>query len=309
MDPAPTSSSHSSKKIPDLTTIILTFNSEGSLSQVIDSCQVISQRILVVDSYSTDATLEIAKSYACDVVQHEFENYAAQRNWAQSYANLSPQEWVLHLDSDEVLSPQLSNHIYDTLSQHHVASGVEGYLMRRLSYFLNHPIRFGHINPSWHLRLFKAGAGRCEDRLYDQHFIVEGKTQKLKGLLYDLQLTTVERWIQSHNRWSTAEAREILLQKQGSHHSSGKTLAATLSGDPRMQKRWLKNKIYYKSPLFLRAILFFLYSYFLRLGFLDGQVGLVYHVLQAFWFRFLVDAKLLEQTLAAQDETESKSFS
>lgn len=303
MDPA-----ISSKKIPDLTTIILTFNSEVSLARVIDSCQDISQRILVVDSYSTDTTLDIANSYQCEVIQHEFENYSAQRNWAQSYANLSPQAWVLHLDSDEVLSAELSNHIYQTLSRQKQAdSCVAGYLVQRLSYFLNQPIRFGHINPSWHLRLFKAGHGQCEDRLYDQHFIVEGKTQKLKGLLYDLQLTTVERWIQSHNRWSTAEATEILLEKQLSHQPTGKTLEASLSGDLRMKKRWLKNKIYYKSPLFLRAFLFFCYSYFLRLGFLDGQAGLVYHVLQAFWFRFLVDAKLLEQ--AVQEETESKSFS
>jgi hypothetical protein len=165
---------------------------------------------------------------------------------------------------------------------------------------MNHPIRYGHINPSWHLRLFRAGKGACEDRLYDQHFVVPGKTQALQGLLLDKQVTTLERWTAAHNRWSTAEAQEVFAA-MAQAESGGNLLQASLRGDIRMKKRWLKNRIWYRCPLFIRPLLFFLYSYLLRLGFLDGRAGLVYHVLQAFWFRFLVDAKILEMRLHQED--------
>jgi len=276
-----------------LTVVILTFNSEASLAQVVDSCRTLARRILVVDSFSTDGTVELARSLGCEVVQHPFENYSQQRNWAQQYADLAPGEWVLHLDSDEVLSPQLAANISRLVPE----SGVDGYLMRRLSYFLGRPIRFGHINPSWHLRLYRADRGCCEERLYDQHFIVPGPTRRLDGLLLDLQLTTLEKWTAAHNRWSTAEAQEVIARR-----TAERTLKASLVGDPRMRKRWLKNNVWYRSPLLLRAFIFFLYSYFLRLGFLDGQAGLIYHVLQAFWFRYLVDAKIIELQLAAAKE-------
>lgn len=274
-----------------LTVIILTYNSESSISNVIESVHSIGSRILIVDSFSSDKTLDIARSYSTEVVQHEFVNYAAQRNWAQAHADLSTNDWVLHLDSDEVASPELTGQIKQVLAN--PLPDIDGYLIKRLTYFLGKPIRHGHLNPNWHLRLFKAGSGQCEERLYDQHFIVQGKTAKLKGILHDLQLVTLEKWTYSHNRWSTLEAVEV-LQSDESYQAS-MTLKADLSGDPRMQKRWLKNKLYYRTPLFGRAFLFFLYSYILRLGFLDGKVGLIYGVLQAFWFRFLVDAKIYEQ--------------
>ncbi len=274
--------------------IILSFNSEASIAKVIVSCKNFAARILVVDSFSLDQTVDTAKSLDCEVVQHEFENYSKQRNWAQAYAKPEPEDWILHLDSDEVISEELAKNIRMAIAD--ASQEVDGYLVRRLSYFLGRPIRFGHINPSWHLRLFKASKGFCEDRLYDQHFVVLGKTKKLQGLLLDLQLTTIENWTASHNRWSSAEAIEVFLQSK-SNLILDKTLPASLTGDLRMQKRWLKNNLYYRSPLLLRAFIFFIYSYFLRLGFLDGQTGLIYHVLQAFWFRFLTDSKIIEMQM------------
>ena len=277
-----------------LTVIILTFNSEASLGQVVDSCAGLAARTLVVDSFSTDSTAELARSLGCELIQHPFENYSVQRNWAQDYARLDPEGWVLHLDSDEVLSPQLIESIRAVLAA--PQSGIDGYLMRRLSYFLGQPIRFGHINPSWHLRLFKAACGFCEERLYDQHFVSTGQTRKLDGLLLDLQLTTLEKWTAAHNRWSSAEATEATAERD----SEARTLPAKLLGDPRMRKRWLKNNLWYRSPLLVRPLVFFLYSYILRLGFLDGQAGLIYHFLQSFWFRFLVDAKIFELQMHSQ---------
>jgi glycosyltransferase involved in cell wall biosynthesis len=282
----------------DLNIVILTFNSEKSLKDVILSCQSLTSNIFVVDSYSSDTTISIAKSFNCQVVQHHFENYSQQRNWAQEYIKQfsSPNPWLLHLDSDEVISSKLVKNIQKFLNSSE-ASKIDGCLIQRQSFFLGKPIRFGHTNPSWHLRLFQASKGKCEDRLYDQHFIVPGKTQKIEGLLLDLQLTTIEQWTSSHNRWSTSEAREIIDSFNQSLEIEKDVLPASLYGDLRMQKRWLKNNLYYQSPILLRAFIFFFYSYFIKLGFLDGKTGLIYHILQAFWFRFLTDAKIIEQEI------------
>lgn len=272
----------------ELTVIILTFNSAASIADVVNSCRDIARRILVVDSHSADSTREIAAGLGCEVVEHPFENYSAQRNWAQSYAELGQKDWVLHLDSDEELSEELRASI-----QAAIANPVaDGYLMRRLTHFWGKPIRFGHMNPSWHLRLFRAEFGRCEDRLYDQHFIGTGPTAKLKGVLLDMQSVDLERWTATHNRWSTMEA----LEGASIRGSAEGKLKESLMGDRRERKRWIKNRLWYKAPLFLRTYVFFFYSYVLKLGFLDGKVGLVYHTLQAFWFRFLVDAKIEEKT-------------
>ena len=268
-----------------ITTIILTHNSESSISKVVKSCKPISSRILIIDDFSTDKTIKIAKVLGCEVVQHKFENYSKQRNWAQRYADLGAEGWVLHIDDDEIISKKLAENIKKRINN----KEIDCYLIKKRIFFLGKPIRFGYINPSWHLRLYKTGKGFCENRLYDQHFVAKGNTKKLKGYLLDLQLKTLEKWILAHNKWSSAEAIQAILSKKNEQ-----MLKASLKGDRRMQKRWLKNNVYYKSPLLLRAFLFFIYSYFLKLGFLDGKTGLIYHVLQAFWFRFLVDAKIIE---------------
>lgn len=273
---------------PPLTVIILTLNAQESLPKVVDSVRAIASRILVVDSFSTDSTVTWAQGNGCEVVQHPFEHYAAQRNWAQTHAALAADAWVLHLDADEVLSPELAASISRALAM----PAFDGYLMRRLTYFLGKPIRYGHMNPNWHLRLYRAGKGACENRMYDQHFVMDGATGRLDGVMHDLQLVTIERWTASHNRWSTAEAQEIMQAEQADNQ-----LTASLAGDPRQRKRWLKNRLYYKAPALIRPYLFFFYNYIIKLGILDGRVGFIYHTLHAFWFRFLVDAKLHELRL------------
>jgi len=270
---------------PPLTVIILTLNAAESLPKVVESVRALATRILVVDSFSTDTTVAWATANGCDVVQHPFEHYAAQRNWAQAQANLAADDWVLHLDADEVLSPELAQAIGEALR----APAFDGYLLRRITYFLGHPIRYGHMNPNWHLRLYRAGKGACENRLYDQHFVMDGPTGRLTGVMHDLQLVSIERWTASHNRWSSAEAQEILQAEEADNQ-----LTASLAGDPRQRKRWLKNRLYYRAPPLIRPFLFFFYNYVIKLGVLDGRVGFIYHVLHAFWFRFLVDAKLHE---------------
>lgn len=281
-----------------LCVVILTFNSEQSIKAVVDSCRALNPRFVVVDSFSKDRTVEVAKSLGCEVYEHAFENYARQRNWAQEAIGAT-EGWYLHLDSDEVLSSELRNSISEVLES--PSPTHDGYLMRRAPFFMGRRIRYGSINPTWHLRLYRVGTGRCEDRLYDQHYVKEGPSGSLKGDLLDLQITSVEAWTASHNRWSTAEAEEVWNRHLSPGADQGDTLQASLTGDSRMRKRWLKNKLWYRLPLLGRPFIFFFYSYVIKLGFLDGKVGLVYHLLQAFWFRFLVDAKLLERQITAKE--------
>lgn len=272
----------------NVTAIILTFNSAHSVGAVIESCADLCHRIVVVDSFSKDDTEQVAAKYGVEFVQHPFENYAKQRNWAEQTAAIPSTEWVLHLDSDEVISQELFSSIQKALDK----PNVNGFLMRRVTFFWKRPIRHGHMNPSWHLRLYRSGTGQCENREYDQHYVCEGPTAKLDGELLDLQLIDLTAWTASHNRWASAEVQEILSAK--SEANAEGQLQETVAGDLRMRKRWVKNRVWYKLPRYGRVFLFFLYSYIIKRGFLDGPRAFPYHVLHAFWFRFLVDAKLYE---------------
>lgn len=271
-----------------LTAIILTYNAEGQVEEAIASCADVADRLFVVDSGSTDGTVRLVRRLGCEVLLHPFETYALQRNWAQAQAGLAPTDWVLHVDADERLSPELHDEIRAVTRT--PRADVAGYLVRRVTYFWGAPIRYGHMNPSWHLRLFQAGAGRCEQKLYDQHFVCDGSTRRLKGCLLDVQPVDLDRWTSAHNRWSTLEA-----QQAGLSPDPDPQLRARLFGETRERKRWIREKIWSRLPLFVRPYLLFAYSYVLKLGFLDGRAGLVYHTLHAFWFRFLIDAKIEEK--------------
>ena len=146
----------------------------------------------------------------------------------------------------------------------------------------------GAMSPTWHLRLFRTGVGRCEDRTYDQHFLLKsGTSGKLQGAMVDDIQMPLTEWTARHNRWSDSEADEV-----DNKETSGR-VAPDARGNPAQRKRFLRQK-YYRLPLFVRAFALFVYRYFFRLGFLDGTEGLIFWVLQSFWYRFLVDAKIWE---------------
>ena len=149
------------------------------------------------------------------------------------------------------------------------------------------------MSPTWHLRLFRTGVGRCEDRKYDQHFLLKsGTTSQLPGAVIDDIRMPLTEWIARHNRWADSEVAEF-----DSGETSGR-LQPDLRGNPAQRKRFFREK-YDRMPLFVRPFALFFYRYFLRLGFLDGVEGLIFWVLQTFWFRFLIDAKIWEKRRAA----------
>lgn len=266
--------------------VILTYNSESSIAETLRSIGPLSDDIHVVDSFSTDRSVEIARGYGASVVEHGFENYGAQRNWAIASLPLK-YNWQLHLDADERFTPELRQEIMSLREE----TGVSGFYLPRLMCFLGQPIRHGGLCPTWHLRLFRSDAGKCEDRKYDQHFYVTtGETRKLNGYMIDDLRMSLSEWTVRHNRWSDAEVEEQIAGR------SDNRIVGKLVGNPVEKKRLLR-KLYDSCPLFVRPFGLFFYRYIIRLGFLDGRVGFVFYVLQTFWFRFLIDSKLFERQL------------
>lgn len=268
--------------------VILTFNSAGIIVDTLLQARKVSEHIFVVDSGSTDDTLALLEQANCQVASRRFDNYSDQRNWAidQIAARCS---WQLHLDADEVLDDEAVAEIGAIVG----ASGTaDAYLLRRRDYFLGRRLRFSGLNP-WHLRLFRSGKARCEERLYDQHFVATGHTARLRGWLHDRNPSTLAEWTQRHNRWSDLEAAE--MSSKIPPDGKARVLDARLSGDPRERRRALK-RIYYRLPGTWRAIIYFFYRYLACLGFLDGRAGFYFAFFQALWFRTLVDAKLYERS-------------
>lgn len=285
-----------------LSVVILTLDEERNLPACLQSLEGLAAEIFVVDSGSTDDTVRIAKEAGSHVCHHEFENYAAQRNWA--FENLPIKTpWTLCLDADERLTPELGQEILERITL--PAGGPNGYMMKRRTYFLGRWIRHGGQYPAYHLRLFRTGKGRCEDRLYDQHFLVDGPVATLENDYVDIITSDLSSWIDRHNRWATLEASEILAKKDREGSARERVVVPDLFGTPIQRKRFLRSIVYQKFPLFLRPFLFWIYGYVLRLGFLDGMPGLIFHTLQRFWFRFLVDAKIYEQRMNARRESSS----
>jgi len=270
------------------TVILLSFNSEDTLGATLSRARLVADEIFVVDSFSSDGTVALAEDHGAAVVQHAFENYGAQRNWAIDNLPIS-RPWQLHLDADEWMDDKLVAAILALPDEPEHA----GYFLPRYLRFLGRVLRHGGMSPTWHLRLFRGGVGRCEDRKYDQHFLLaSGTIGQLHGTMIDDIRMPLTEWIARHNRWADGEVAEL-----DSTETSGR-LQPNARGNPAQRKRYLRQK-YNRMPLFVRPFLLFVYRYFFRLGFLDGTEGLIFWVLQTFWFRFLVDAKIWEKRHAS----------
>jgi glycosyltransferase involved in cell wall biosynthesis len=263
--------------------IVLTYNSAHVIERTVRAALQLSTLVHVVDSGSTDGTPGVVQALGCRVVQRPFTNYADQRNWAIDEFG-ADSDWQLHLDADEVLDATAVSEIKRVLAD---PAGASGFIFKRRTYFLGRPLRFGGAS-NFHLRLFKSGSARCEDRLYDQHFVSDQPGVLLRGLLHDMNVGSLTEWIARHNRWSDLEAAELRTPSGGAGQ-----IAARLSHDPRERRRLYKS-LYYRAPPLLRPVLLFAYRYVVQGGFLDGRAGFLYAFFQVLWFRMLVDAKLQE---------------
>jgi len=280
--------SQSTINVLPISVIILTYNEEKNIEACLKSLDGWVKEIFVVDSYSSDRTLDIVGNYTDNVFQHSFENYSKQRNWALKNLPIET-KWVLNLDSDHRVSPELKNELQKVFLNG-LDNNVNGFLISRKTIFMDKWIKRGAHYPVYHSILFRKDAGFCEDRLYDQHFVVEGELKYLKDTVIDIITDSLTNFIQRHNKWATLEAVEFLTKES---ISSDKKINPDMLGHAIQRRRFLRTS-YNSLPLFARSFLYFTYRYFFRFGFLEGREGLIFHFLQGFWYRFLVDAKIYE---------------
>ena len=268
--------------------IILTFNEEENIRRCLDSITDFTDDIIIIDSFSTDATLKICEKYGCRVFQHAFTNQALQFNWALDNVPWE-RPWTLRLDADEVLPDKLKQELRELTAT--CGPEVTGIYLNRRMYFMNRWLKHGGMYPHYILRAFRKGAGRYEEKTEEHFVLASGRAIYAKNdFLEDNRQNTLKYWLKKHDDLSDGEIRDTLLETR----NPGLDLKEDLFGNKVERTRWLKTRVYAKSPLFLRAFLYFIYRYFLRLGFLDGVPGLIFHVLQAFWYRFYIDARIYE---------------
>ncbi len=279
-----------------ISVVVLTFNEEANIAPCLESIAGWAHEIFVVDSGSTDRTLEVVRKFTDKVFYHPFENYSIQRNWAQANLPIT-NDWVCHIDADERVSPKLALELRKFFGQSVLPPQTRGLLVRRHIVFGGRHIKHGGIYPSYTCRLFKRDFGQCEEREYDQHFIVNGQTQTIEADLLELTATSLFSWTARHNKWAQMEAQQLIKHAAGQVSGS---VRPKLTGSPIERRRWWRSSVYGKAPVFLRAFLYFVTRYVFRGGFLDGMPGLIYHVLQGFWFRFYVDACYYELTHSEQ---------
>lgn len=269
----------------DISVIILTYNESIHIERCIQNAKKIAKDVFIVDCYSTDGTVEIAKSLGAEVYQHAWESYSKQFNWALQNLPIKT-EWIWRMDADEYLSDDLITELHHTLPQ--LNKSVNGLTAPCLRVFMGKYIKHGII-PLVLLRLFKLKYAVCENRLMDEHMqITEGTIECLKNPFYDDNLNELTWWTTKHNGYATKEAIDLLMTEYGLYDNN-----VVNSGDHSASIRRKKLK-YIKLPLFWRAFALFFYRYFIRLGFLDGKEGFLWHFLQGWWYRTLADAKVYE---------------
>ena len=271
--------------------IVLTFNEEIHLPRLLKSIQTLNASTYILDSGSTDKTLEIAENFGCEVKNNPFINHPKQWDAAlKSFDIKTP--WVVCLDADQQVTSELigllSNFRDDDFKD------VSGIYFNRKNIFKGKWLRHGGYSPVYLLKMFRYGVGYSDlNENMDHRFIVPGKTIIWKnGFIVEenLKENEISFWINKHNRYSDLVAQEEWERLQ---QLRTQTLQPDLFGSPDQKKAFLKS-IWWKMPLYVRPFIYFFHRYFIQLGILDGKQGFVFHFLQAFWFRLVVDIKIDE---------------
>ncbi len=282
----------------DISAIILTLDEEANLDASMSVLSGVVKDIFVVDSFSSDKTLQIAASYGAKVYQNKFINQAQQLKWA--FENLPIRtKWIMRVDADERWTPEALAELGVVLEKD---SADSVYVKMRI-FFMDRWMRHGGHYPNHYLRVFRTDNAKIENRMMDEHVIPYGRTMVLKKDIIEYNLKdrnfSISNFITKHNQFSTREAVEAIAIRHGYVKIDS---VADIGGGRTERKRYIKENVYYRLPLFLRAFLYFFYRYFFQLGFLDGREGFVFHFLQGLWYRFLIDVKIFEIMRKAEKE-------
>lgn len=275
---------------PWVSVLVLTRNEKLHIERCIRSAQQLSPYVFVVDSFSTDGTAELAQKMGVSVISGNFNCFADKLNWSLEHVDF-PTPWVIRLDADEVFTADLLAALQRSVAD----AGVEvsGFYLRRQLWFMGRWIKHGGMYPTFSMRLWRKGCARSEIRDLDEHMLLSnGRAMTLNLDIVDNPLTNLASWVDKHNHYSTLEAHMSLSQQD---KENPEIMSPRLWGSKFERKRWIKLRVFYKLPLFIRPLLYFLYRYLFRLGFLDGREGLLFHFMHGLWYRVLVDGKLFEQ--------------
>ena len=263
--------------------LVPTLDEELNLPECLDSVAW-ADEVFVVDSYSHDRTLEIAHGRGAHVVQHPFESYSRQKNWALDTLPFR-NEWVLIVDADERVTPELRCEIAAILPTAECA----GYYLNRRVVFLGRWIRHAGWYPNWNLRLFRHRLGRYDGREVHEHVVLNGPVGYLRNDLLHLDRRGLEAFVARHNRYSTLEAAARFKAERDAPDRA--RLPVGLLASPVQRKRFVRERVWPRVPA--KPLALFVYMYVLRRGFLDGRAGLALCVFHAFQ-EFMVGLKLAE---------------
>ncbi|PTR01264.1 glycosyltransferase involved in cell wall biosynthesis [Mucilaginibacter yixingensis] len=282
----------------DFSFIILTYNEAIHLPRLLQSIKDLNAPLYVLDSGSTDETVAIAKAAGAVVEQHSFENHPKQWHYAlNTFAINTP--WLICLDADQIVTPELRLKLQQFKNQNY--ADINGIYFSRKNFFKGKWIKHGGLYPFYLLKMFRKGIGYSDlNENMDHRFIVPGKTVIWKHahlLEENLKENNIRFWIEKHNRYSDLVAQEEIERMQ---QLRNQTIKPRLWGSPDERTAWLKN-LWWKMPRYSRPTVYFIYRYFFRFGFLDGRTGFIFHFLQAYWFRLIVDVKI-DELLKKTDE-------
>jgi glycosyltransferase involved in cell wall biosynthesis len=271
--------------------LILSFNEELHIGRLLSSVQALAAEIFVLDSGSSDGTLDICKQYSATVKYHPFENHPKQWHVALNTFNINT-PWVIALDADQIVTPSLFKLLEDFDEAEY--PGVNGIYFNRKNYFKGRWIRHGGYYPFYMLKMFRLSCGISDlNENMDHRFLISGKTRIWKeGYLLEenLKENNIRFWIEKHNRYSDQLATEEIERMQ---QLRVQVLKPKLVGSLDERKAYFK-AIWWKLPRYLRPVLYFGYRIIVQCGFLDGRTGIIFHFLQSFWFRLIVDIKIDE---------------
>lgn len=272
-----------------LSILVLTRNEEIHIARCLKSAFRLTNFVYVLDSNSVDKTPIIAVNLGAKLISADFDSFAEKLNWGIQHIEFKT-PWVMRLDADEVLSENLIAQVPILLQS--LEFDVVGIYVKRQLWFMGNWVRFGGMYPIYSMRIWRPDAVFCESRDLDEHIILRrGRHVTLQADIMDIPLTDLSSWITKHNNYSTLEANSILRTLQ--ENVSDGTFA-NLFGSRPQRVRWIKTHIFYRIPPFVRPMLYFIYRYFLRFGFMDGCTGFIFHFMHGLWYRILIDAKITE---------------
>jgi glycosyltransferase involved in cell wall biosynthesis len=277
----------------DLSILILTRNEALHIQRSVAAALELTPHVFVVDSHSSDGTAALAQALGAHVQTVDFTGFSDKLNWCLNDLHY-PTTWVMRLDADERFSEPLRSRLASCLAA--VPEDVNGITLRRQLWFMGKWIKRGGMYPTYSMRIWRQGQMTCEVRQLDEHMLLRsGRSMQLDLDVIDDPLYDLTAWISKHNGYASLQALSELEDQTST--SAESSLTPSLWGSWAQRRRWLKTKVFYRLPLFLRPLLYFLHRYLFQGGFLDGRRGFIFHFMHGLWYRMLVDSKILESRM------------